>query len=57
VIPVEIEHLVHKVYVTKRPGVDNFLKVVGDHFEVAIFTASLALVSFFFSSFPIIFIL
>jgi len=33
---------VHQVFVSKRPGVDNFLKVVGEHFEVVVFTASLA---------------
>jgi len=42
VIPVEIENIVHKVYVLKRPGVDEFLKRCGDLFEVVVFTASLA---------------
>jgi len=42
IIPVEIEDQVHKVYVVKRPGVDRFLKEIGPHFEVVVFTASLA---------------
>jgi len=42
IVPVEIEDTVHKVYVLKRPGVDEFLKTVGPLFEVVIFTASLA---------------
>lgn len=42
VVPVEIEDQIHKVYVLKRPGVDEFLAGVGDKFEVVIFTASLA---------------
>eukprot|EP01126_Amoeba_proteus_P014506 TRINITY_DN1638_c0_g1_i4.p2 TRINITY_DN1638_c0_g1~~TRINITY_DN1638_c0_g1_i4.p2 ORF type:complete len:234 (-),score=23.16 TRINITY_DN1638_c0_g1_i4:454-1155(-) len=42
VIPVEIEGTVYQVYVAKRPGVDQFLKRVGELFEVAIFTASLS---------------
>jgi len=42
IIPVEIEDQVHKVYVLKRPGVDQFLRKMGEKFEVVIFTASLA---------------
>jgi len=42
VIPVEIEGTVYQVYVAKRPGVDEFMKRVGELFEVVIFTASLA---------------
>jgi len=33
----------HKVYVKKRPGVDEFLRTVAEYFEVVIFTASTAL--------------
>lgn len=40
VIPVEIDNQVHHVYVIKRPGVDEFLKKVGEWFEVVVFTAS-----------------
>lgn len=29
-------------YVLKRPGVDEFLRKVGEKFEVVVFTASLA---------------
>ena len=42
IIPVEIEEHVYQVYVLKRPGVDDFLKRVGEMFEVVVFTASLA---------------
>jgi len=42
IIPVEIEDQVHKVYVLKRPGVDQFLQRCGPLFEIVIFTASLA---------------
>lgn len=40
VIPVEIDNQVHHVYVIKRPGVDEFLKKVGEWYEVVVFTAS-----------------
>jgi len=42
IIPVEIEDQVYKVYVVKRPGVDQFLAAMGGLFEVVVFTASLA---------------
>lgn len=42
VIPVEIENQIHNVYVIKRPGVDKFLKRVGEIFEVVVFTASVS---------------
>jgi len=42
VIPVEIDNQVHNVYVLKRPGVDVFLQRLGPHFEIVVFTASLA---------------
>jgi len=42
IIPVEIEDQVHKVYVLKRPGVDEFLRRLGDQFELVVFTASLS---------------
>ena len=41
VIPVNIEDQVHYVYVAKRPGVDNFLKVLSEFYELVIYTASL----------------
>lgn len=40
VIPVEIDNQIQHVYVIKRPGVDEFLKKVGQWFEVVVFTAS-----------------
>jgi len=42
IIPVEIEDQVHKVYVLKRPGVDQFLQRLGPMYEIVIFTASLS---------------
>ncbi|CAK7891128.1 probable phosphatase Psr2p [[Candida] anglica] len=42
VIPVQIDNQVHHVYVIKRPGVDEFLKKVGEWFEVVVFTASVS---------------
>jgi RNA polymerase II subunit A small phosphatase-like protein len=42
VIPVEIDQQIHHVYVIKRPGVDEFLRKVGEWFEVVVFTASVA---------------
>ena len=42
VVPVEIEWQWHNVYVIKRPGVDAFLKEMGELFEIVVFTASLS---------------
>lgn len=42
VVPVEIENAVHNVYVIKRPGVDQFMKKMGEMYEVVVFTASLS---------------
>eukprot|EP01132_Coremiostelium_polycephalum_P005079 gene5079-6322_t len=42
IVPVDIEGKIHQVYVVKRPGVDHFLKTVGELFEIVVFTASLA---------------
>ncbi|KAJ7680254.1 NIF-domain-containing protein [Mycena polygramma] len=42
IVPVEIEFNWHNVYVIKRPGVDNFLKKMGEIYEVVVFTASLS---------------
>lgn len=44
-IPVEIEGQYHNVYVIKRPGVDAFMKRVGELYEVVVFTASVSKVS------------
>jgi len=41
-VKVEIENVTHNVYVSKRPGVDNFMQVMGEHFEVIVFTASIS---------------
>jgi RNA polymerase II subunit A small phosphatase-like protein len=42
---VEIEGQYHNVYVIKRPGVDQFMKRVGELYEVVVFTASVSKVS------------
>lgn len=42
IIPVEIDRVVHHVYVLKRPYVDEFLQRAAKHYEIVIFTASLA---------------
>ncbi|KAG8834709.1 hypothetical protein FRC17_007615 [Serendipita sp. 399] len=42
VVPVEIEWNWHNVYVIKRPGVDAFLKRMGELYEIVVFTASLS---------------
>lgn len=42
IVPVEIDGIVHQVYVLKRPHVDEFLERVGKLFECVLFTASLA---------------
>lgn len=42
-IPLNMQGETHTVFVKKRPGVDNFLAVVSESFEVVVFTASLAL--------------
>lgn len=42
IVPVEIEGTVYKVYVLKRPFVDEFLDAVAEDYEVVIFTASLS---------------
>ena len=45
IVPVEIDNVVHQVYVLKRPYCDEFLKRMGEMFECVLFTASLAKVS------------
>ena len=42
VVPVEIENSVHNVHVIKRPGVDEFMRKMGEIYEVVVFTASLS---------------
>lgn len=42
IVPVEIDGTLHKVYVLKRPHVDEFLKRMGQIYECVLFTASLA---------------
>ncbi|KAF8993702.1 HAD-like domain-containing protein, partial [Cyathus striatus] len=42
IVPVEIEYHLHHFHVLKRPGVDNFLKKMGEIYEIVVFTASLS---------------
>jgi hypothetical protein len=42
IVPVEIEYHWHHFHVLKRPGVDHFLKKMGEIYEVVVFTASLS---------------
>ena len=42
VVPVEIDRVVHHVYVSKRPHVDEFLMRMSKLYELVIWTASLA---------------
>ncbi|MBW0462267.1 hypothetical protein O181_001982 [Austropuccinia psidii MF-1] len=42
IVPVEIENTIHNVYVIKRPGVDQFMKKMGEIYEIVVFTASLS---------------
>jgi RNA polymerase II subunit A small phosphatase-like protein len=42
IVPVEIEYHWHHFHVLKRPGVDEFLRQMGELFEVVVFTASLS---------------
>ncbi|KAJ7096387.1 HAD-like domain-containing protein [Mycena epipterygia] len=42
IVPVEIEFHWHHFHVLKRPGVDDFLKRMGEIYEVVVFTASLS---------------
>ncbi|KAJ3398447.1 hypothetical protein CcCBS67573_g03363 [Chytriomyces confervae] len=42
VIPIEIDNQLHNVYVLKRPGVDTFMQMMGQQYEIVVFTASLS---------------
>jgi RNA polymerase II subunit A small phosphatase-like protein len=42
VIPVEIDFQWHNIYVLKRPGVEEFLRKMGEIYEVVVFTASVS---------------
>lgn len=45
IVPVEIDNQYHNVYVLKRPGVDEFMRKMGEKYEIVVFTASLSKVS------------
>ena len=42
IVPVEIDGVIHQVYVLKRPYCDQFLERMGELFECVLFTASLS---------------
>ncbi|CEG65572.1 Putative Phosphatase PSR1 [Rhizopus microsporus] len=42
IVPIEIEGHKHNVFVLKRPGVDEFMKRMGELYEIVVFTASLS---------------
>ncbi|KAF5100969.1 hypothetical protein D0Z03_000703 [Geotrichum reessii] len=42
VIPVQIDSQYHNIYVIKRPGVDEFMRRVGELYEIVVFTASVS---------------
>ncbi|KAI8388817.1 HAD-like domain-containing protein [Radiomyces spectabilis] len=42
IVPVEIDNQYHNVYVLKRPGVDEFMRKMGERYEIVVFTASLS---------------
>ncbi|KAI8068135.1 HAD-like domain-containing protein [Gilbertella persicaria] len=42
IVPVEIDGHYHNVFVLKRPGVDDFMRKMGELYEIVIFTASLS---------------
>jgi len=42
IIPVDIDGIMRDVYVLKRPHVDEFLRRMGELYEIVVFTASLA---------------
>lgn len=41
-ITVAIEGVIHNVYVIKRPGCDEFMRKLAEHYELIIYTASLS---------------
>jgi Dullard-like phosphatase family protein len=41
ILSINMEGVTHKVYVLKRPGVDEFLEEMAKHYELVVFTASL----------------
>ena len=42
IIPIDIDGTSRDVYVLKRPHVDEFMRRMGELFEVVVFTASLS---------------
>lgn len=41
VLSINMDNIIHKVYVLKRPGADEFLEEMSKYYELVIFTASL----------------
>jgi len=42
IVPIEIEGVIHRAYVLKRPYADEFLWECSKHYEIVLFTASLS---------------
>lgn len=53
-VPVGNDDATQPIYVSKRPGVDEFLQEIGEHFEIVIFTASVPAVIIVFPSYVIL---
>lgn len=55
VISVTIEGICHSVYVIKRPGVDEFLERMAEHYEVSIFLTLCCLIVLFIFNYFLLF--
>jgi len=42
IIPVDVDDIIHHVYVCKRPGAEEFLIQMAKYYEIVVFTASLS---------------
>ena len=51
-VSVEIDGTMFDVYVTKRPGLAEFLEAVAKHYELIVFTASISKVRGSFRGMP-----
>ena len=45
ILNIELEKKIHEIYVLKRPGCEEFLENLSQHYELVIFTASLSQVN------------
>jgi RNA polymerase II subunit A small phosphatase-like protein len=42
ILKIELDNKIHDIHVLVRPGVDEFLERMAQHYELVIFTASLS---------------